>query len=312
MVKNTHSVVEHQKHSTEAVSEGSSAASPTSEETDMFGKAKYVGAHRAPESDTTSINVSEVVKSRWTRRILVPVSAVLAMVLGFGSAAFAKPVHVVKGDTFSALVYKHCGTRDWQSVSFPGRNKNLIYADETIDITCPGSTSTKSNSSTSPSPAPAQKAPVSSNGWVNPVPGACAGSGFGWRSGRVHQGVDLKVSNGTPVYAAHAGTVHWGNDPDGAGWYIILNNGGGVWTTYFHLSKRTAPEGSYVQAGQVIGLSGGIKGAAGAGNSTGPHLHFEVHPWGGAWTKRYNSSLGANAYVNPVTWMADHGVHLGC
>ena len=155
--------------------------------------------------------------------------------------------------------------------------------------------------------APAAQAPQpqvaqpSNGAWVHPLPGRCVTSGFGWRSGRIHNGVDMPAGYGTDVLAAASGTAYWGSDPGGAGLYLTVNHGNGLWTTYFHLSSRVVGNGQWVHAGQHIGEVGTT------GNSTGPHLHFEVHPWG-QWVKHWSDSLGANAYVNPVSFMADRGV----
>jgi murein DD-endopeptidase MepM/ murein hydrolase activator NlpD len=152
-----------------------------------------------------------------------------------------------------------------------------------------------------PAPQPQQQPAVNGN-WTQPLAGKCYTSSFGWRNGRIHQGADFPTAVGTPVRAAGGGTVSWGNDPDGAGWYIVIDHGGNLFTTYYHLSERWAQPGQWVNVGDVIGKSGGARGAAGAGNSSGPHLHFEVHPWG-KWTKHWNDALGANTYQNPVQWL---------
>jgi murein DD-endopeptidase MepM/ murein hydrolase activator NlpD len=100
------------------------------------------------------------------------------------------------------------------------------------------------------------------------------GEGFGvhgwhWGSG-MHTGIDLDVPIGTHVHAAMAGTVisaHW----EGSyGNCIRIRHYNGVVTRYAHLSKIKVKVGQYVQAGQVIANSGNT------GNTTGPHLHFEV------------------------------------
>lgn len=86
-----------------------------------------------------------------------------------------------------------------------------------------------------------------------------------------------------------------GNQPSGAGLYVTLRHSNGTATTYFHMSSRAVSLGQWVNAGQVIGYVGST------GNSTGPHLHFEVHPWG-LW----------NGQTNPTTFMANHGARIGC
>jgi murein DD-endopeptidase MepM/ murein hydrolase activator NlpD len=92
-----------------------------------------------------------------------------------------------------------------------------------------------------------------------------------------HTGLDLGVGTGTPVRAADAGTVilattNTGPDgkPVGYGTYVVIYHGGGMFTLYGHLSQLGVTVGQKVGTGQVIGLSGNT------GNSSGPHLHFEV------------------------------------
>lgn len=111
-------------------------------------------------------------------------------------------------------------------------------------------------------------------GWVMPVRGATFTSGFGQRWGRLHAGVDLAAPIGTPVYAAAMGTVSRAGWLGGYGYSIDINHGGGVVTRYAHLSAMYVAAGTTVQAGQQIGAVGST------GNSTGPHLHFEIRRGG--------------------------------
>ena len=96
-------------------------------------------------------------------------------------------------------------------------------------------------------------------------------SGFKWRWGKLHGGVDLAVPEGTPVYAADNGKVIVAGDLDnGYGNYIILDHQNGYKTLYAHNSELLVSVGDIVAKGDKIALSGNT------GNSTGPHLHFEV------------------------------------
>jgi hypothetical protein len=89
--------------------------------------------------------------------------------------------------------------------------------------------------------------------------------------GKPHGGVDYGVATGTPVMAVKDGIVQpTGYDSDGFGNYVKVLHDDGYTSYYGHLSSKGVPEGSHIKAGQVIGLSGN------SGNSTGPHLHFEV------------------------------------
>lgn len=97
-------------------------------------------------------------------------------------------------------------------------------------------------------------------------------SGFKWRWGKLHSGVDLAADEGTPVYAADNGKVIVAEDSgNGYGNYIILDHQNGYKTLYGHNSQLLVSVGDIVAKGDKIALSGNT------GNSTGPHLHFEVH-----------------------------------
>ena len=95
-------------------------------------------------------------------------------------------------------------------------------------------------------------------------------SPFGYRWGRLHAGIDIAVPEGTPLRAADGGTVAIAGWTGGYGNYTCVNHGGGVSTCYGHQSRIAVSVGQSVSQGQVIGYSGNT------GNSTGPHLHFEV------------------------------------
>ncbi|MBU1349020.1 peptidoglycan DD-metalloendopeptidase family protein [Patescibacteria group bacterium] len=95
-----------------------------------------------------------------------------------------------------------------------------------------------------------------------------------------HPGTDFRASVGTPVKAAAGGYVAWNKTGRMYGNYTMIVHPGGFATVYAHLSRFMAKPDTYVERGQVIGLSGGMPGQAGAGLSTGPHLHFEVRQGG--------------------------------
>ena len=95
-------------------------------------------------------------------------------------------------------------------------------------------------------------------------------SRFGYRHGRRHQGVDLPLKTGQPVYAAFDGKVRLAERYRGYGNLVIIRHENGLETFYAHLSKIYVKENEWVSAGSVIGLGGST------GRSTGPHLHFET------------------------------------
>ena len=123
-------------------------------------------------------------------------------------------------------------------------------------------------------PAGPMSAP-SAAGLVWPLSGTVT-SGFGYRWGRMHEGIDVAVPEGTPVRAAKGGTVILASYYGGYGNYICVDHGSGLSTCYAHLSGYASSSGQRVSQGQVIGYSGNT------GSSTGPHLHFEVRVNGAA------------------------------
>ena len=155
---------------------------------------------------------------------------------------------------------------------------------------------------------------IAASGWTVPAKGAVVGSGFRTPERPTHQGVDLIVGRYTPITAAASGIVskvkcdedHTGRrtcDVDGypgkggCGWMVEIQSAGNIMTRYCHMVQRPfVREGQQVTAGEVIGRVGT------SGNSSGPHLHFEVH------LNDDRSSAGA---IDPVPFMRQQGVPLG-
>jgi murein DD-endopeptidase MepM/ murein hydrolase activator NlpD len=108
----------------------------------------------------------------------------------------------------------------------------------------------------------------SASGLIWPVSGPIT-SGFGWRWGRMHEGIDIGAACGTTIHAAASGTVIYAGWMDGYGNITIIDHGGGLATAYGHQSSIYVSGGS-VSQGQAIGAVGST------GHSTGCHLHFEV------------------------------------
>lgn len=123
-------------------------------------------------------------------------------------------------------------------------------------------------------------------------------SHYGWRTHpifgtkKLHAGTDIAVPTGTPLKAAASGVVSLASPLGGYGNAIMIThviNGQTYTTVYGHLSSMSVSPGQAVSEGQVIGATGNT------GNSTGPHLHFEVHL--GTWGNAKNNS------VNPMNYL---------
>jgi murein DD-endopeptidase MepM/ murein hydrolase activator NlpD len=128
---------------------------------------------------------------------------------------------------------------------------------------------------------------------VVPVSGARLTSGFGSRWGTFHYGIDLAAPMRTPEYAAMDGVVLRAGSASGFGLAVYILHENGDVTVYGHMDSILVEPGQYVEAGETIALLGN------RGQSTGPHLHFEVHQ-GGEDGER----------INPVAWLEARGVQV--
>ena len=95
-------------------------------------------------------------------------------------------------------------------------------------------------------------------------------SRYGPRRGRSHQGLDIGLKTGDPIYATFDGKVRVSKAAGDYGNLVVIRHNNGLETYYAHLSQRDVEVGDWVVAGQQIGLGGST------GRSTGPHLHYEV------------------------------------
>jgi murein DD-endopeptidase MepM/ murein hydrolase activator NlpD len=109
----------------------------------------------------------------------------------------------------------------------------------------------------------------SAAGFVWPCDGVVV-SGFGMRWGRMHEGIDIGCAYGTPNRAAASGTVIYTGWLGGYGNLVVIDHGNGLSTAYAHASAIVVGVGQAVSQGETVSLVGST------GNSSGPHLHFEV------------------------------------
>lgn len=117
-------------------------------------------------------------------------------------------------------------------------------------------------------------------------------SGFGYRWGVLHAGIDLANSIGTPIRAVSDGVVIDAGPTAGYGMWVKLRHADGTVTLYGHVNTTLVSVGQRVMAGDQIATMGN------RGNSTGPHLHFEV-------------LLGGSQRIDPVPWLAKRGLSVG-
>ena len=156
---------------------------------------------------------------------------------------------------------------------------------------------------------------IAASGWTAPVVASIV-SGFRTPQRPTHNGVDLGASRGTPIHAAAGGIVTlvrcqattasgvwYGCGQDGSptilgcGWYVEITHADNVITRYCHQQiQPRVTVGQRVAAGDIIGIVGTT------GNSSGPHLHFEVH---------LNGDRSFAGAVDPVPFMRDKGAPLG-
>ena len=101
-------------------------------------------------------------------------------------------------------------------------------------------------------------------------------SGYGWRWGRMHKGIDIANNVGTPIFAAKDGLVAFAGWSSGYGYLVEISHRDGSSTRYAHNSRLLVKKGQMVPQGSRISLMGST------GRSTGPHLHFEIRRPGGA------------------------------
>ena len=110
--------------------------------------------------------------------------------------------------------------------------------------------------------------PVDSRYITSTVGGRASPGGIGSTN---HKGTDIgRVGYTSPIYASKSGTVIVSQYSSSYGNYVVISHGSGNTTLYAHMSSRKVEVGQYVNQGDVIGITGST------GNSTGPHLHFEV------------------------------------
>ncbi|MER6654333.1 LysM peptidoglycan-binding domain-containing M23 family metallopeptidase [Streptomyces sp. NPDC000971] len=238
--------------------------------------------------------------------------------------ASAKTYSVVSGDYLAKIAAEHKVKGGWQKLykdnrDVVGGNPSLILPGMKLTLGAKASgpaeaapskaapSAAKKSAPAEKEAAPAQEAAAktadsgasesTSSGWTAPVENANVttqyrASGASWSSG-YHTGSDFQAASGTSVRSIGEGTVVSAGWSGSYGNEVVIQHSDGMYSQYAHLSSLEVTTGQTVTGGQQIGLSGST------GNSTGPHLHFEV---------RTGPSYGSD--VDPIAYLRSHGVSI--
>jgi murein DD-endopeptidase MepM/ murein hydrolase activator NlpD len=259
-------------------------------------------ADAAPAEESAEQVVAEVAAGRWSRRRRRPSVLVSAALLAVGlgglltsgevtahasapapaeATSVAEELGLLRAQA-SALTEDEAAVRLQEMVA-----SRALRADaETAAAQAQAATEQAAIDAAAAAAAEAARPKV-----VLPVHGARLTSGFGARWGTVHAGIDLAAPMHTPEYAAMDGVVLKAGAASGYGQVVYIQHGNGDVTVYGHMDAILVTEGQAVRAGDTIALLGN------RGQSTGPHLHFEVIVGGMDGTK-----------IDPVGWLQHHGV----
>ncbi|MGC4860682.1 M23 family metallopeptidase [Micromonospora sp. DT68] len=255
------------------------------------------------QNENTPDTITEQPRRARQRNRRIALGAAALVALGLGGVAVA----TTGGDRPAPTAVSLDAQSRADAASRADRSARESTAPDSPSVTPSASPTVSPSATASPTPtkkatakpkATAKKAATKTTkttaAWVNPMSGAAITSCYGQRWGTLHAGIDLALPSGTPIHAAAAGTVTKAGDAyDGYGNSVFIDHGNGYLTHYAHQSRLAVTVGQKVKAGQVIGYEGST------GDSTGPHLHFEVHQ--GMWNQ-----------VDPAPFMRARGVDLGC
>uniref|UniRef100_UPI000BEFAF97 M23 family metallopeptidase n=1 Tax=Streptomyces sp. rh34 TaxID=2034272 RepID=UPI000BEFAF97 len=239
-----------------------------------------------------------------------------------------KTYAVVSGDYLAKIAAEHQLKGGWEKLyqdnrSTVGEDPGLIHPGMKLTLGAKGSAPAEKSAAPEAAPKKAEPAPkaapkkapkadtasaddsgssartgsseATGSGWSAPLANANVttqyrASGASWSSG-YHTGSDFQAASGTPVLAIGPGTVVSAGNSGSYGNEVVIQHEDGMYSQYAHQSSLNVSVGQTVTGGQQIGLSGST------GNSTGPHLHFEV---------RTGPSYGSD--VDPIAYLRLHGV----
>ncbi|NLU69191.1 transglycosylase family protein [Streptomyces sp. HNM0574] len=215
---------------------------------------------------------------------------------------------VVRGDTLAKIADAEHVDGGWKKLyetnrDTVGGNPDVIIPGQKLSLSAkaesgvaPQGGAEKTAKTEKPAKKAAPRQESNASGFVAPVDSGTStpygASGGSWSSGS-HTGVDFSASSGTPVKAVTSGTVVNAGDGGAYGNQVVIRHDDGKFSQYGHLTSSSVQVGQKVDAGDRIGLSGST------GNSTGPHLHFEI---------RTGPDYGSD--IDPVQYLKQNGVAL--
>ncbi|TBR58124.1 peptidase M23 [Westiellopsis prolifica IICB1] len=221
--------------------------------------------------------------SRPTSNVIVPTSTIKPDTL-----PVSIPVPKPKGATYSVQpnnpsFRSHRQNNELINPEFANQNRKVTTP--SIGVNASDSLGAKRGTQVSPElpplaavdtylPKPIEEITPTAKGYIWPAKGVLT-SGYGWRWGRMHKGIDIANGTGTPIYASSGGVVEkagWNNG--GYGNVVDIRHADGSLTRYGHNSKVLVRVGQQVNQGEMIAEMGST------GFSTGPHSHFEIHASG--------------------------------
>ncbi|WP_019546171.1 peptidoglycan DD-metalloendopeptidase family protein [Streptomyces sulphureus] len=222
-----------------------------------------------------------------------------------GSGEKAQPQggseHTVEsGDTLHTIAEQHGVDGGWKTVYKANTDEvddpNLIYPGQHLALSGSSDASSSGGGAKAQQSSATTETQPSSGDYIAPVDAPTStpygASGGSWSSGK-HTGVDFSADSGTSVKAVTSGEVVSAGWSGSYGNEVVVKHDDGRYTEYAHLSSLSVQQGQQVETGGQLGLSGTT------GNSTGPHLHFEV---------RTGPDYGSD--VDPVAYLQENGVSL--
>lgn len=246
------------------------------------------------------VDPSPTRSSRWSRRtaaLLIGFGLLAPLAVATPASAAPTSVVVVRGNTLSGLAQRWCGSASRYVNLAAGNgiaNPNRIYPGQRIKLTCTAPARTAGNAA---SRSTTTAKPIPASGWVAPLARYSLTSCYGYRWGSLHAGIDMAAPYGTAIRSVAAGVVvRTGWIGSGYGIEVIIRHADGWYSHYAHQKAVAVHAGQTVAAGQTIGWIGTT------GDSSGPHVHFEL--------SKVSTIFGHQQ--NPAPILRAHAVHIGC